>query len=345
MKLRSIYSHFLFYTLFGVLFCVPSAPLHAQIMNVVPNTVDISVSPQYPGPNTRASVDIKNYSTDLDRATITWYLNNKQMQKAIGLTHFEFRTGALGTTSSIDIVINTIGGQVIRKNVTIRPSEVDLVWETSGYTPPFYKGKSGYVNQGFVTVVAIPNMVGVNGKKLNAKNLVYKWSVDGEVQGSDSGYGKDSYSFRGTIIPKATEISVEVSSLTDGTRAVASIELDPERPNLLIYQDDPIYGVLYNKAILDTFSLTNDEATFVTIPYFFSGKTPGVANLDYVWSMNGADIGGAAKKNKVTLRRSGQVEAGTAQVSVIVENSREILQGAGYDFSISFENKATATEF
>jgi hypothetical protein len=345
MKLRSIYSHFLSSLLLGVLFYTPNTPLHAQLMNVVPNAVDVSVAPQYPGPNTRASIDIKNYSTDLDRATITWSLNGKQVQRAIGLTRFEFSTGALGTASSIDIVINTVSGKVIRKNVTIRPSEVDLVWETSGYTPPFYKGKAGYVNQGFVTLVAIPNMVGTNGKKLNAKNLVYKWSVDGEVQGSDSGYGKDSYSFRGTIVPKATEVSVEVSSLTDGTRAIASIELDPERPSLLIYQDDPIYGVLYNKAILDTFSMINDEATFVTVPYFFSGKTPGVANLDYIWSMNGADIGGAAKKNKVTLRRSGQVEAGSAQVSVTVENSREILQGAGYDFSISFEDKARDTTF
>ncbi|TAK57463.1 hypothetical protein EPO17_01945 [Patescibacteria group bacterium] len=314
-------------------------------MNVIPNNVDIELAPQHPGPNTRVSVDIKNYSIDLDRSTITWYLNNKQMQKAVGLTHFEFRTGALGTTSSIDIVIATLSGKVVRKNILVRPGEVDLVWETSGYVPPFYKGKASYVNQGFVTVVAIPNMVGTNGKKLSAKNLVYKWSVDGEVQGSDSGYGKDSYTFRGSIVPKATEISVEASSLADGTRATESIELDPERPQLLIYQDDPLYGVLYNKAILDTFPLTTDEATFVTIPYFFSGKTPTVANLDYVWSMNGTDIGGAAKKNRVTLRRSSEADAGSAQVSVAVENSREILQSTEYDFSISFDRKAKEITF
>jgi hypothetical protein len=226
----------------GFLFCTPHAFVHAQLMTAIPDALEIEVSPNRPGPNTLVSVTVKNYSTDLDRATITWFLNGKQMQKAIGLTRFEFRTGALGTPSSIDIVINTTSGRVIRKNIPIRPGEVDLVWETSGYTPPFYKGKSSYVNQGFVTVVAIPNMLGVNGKKLSAKNLVYKWTMDGVVQGSDSGYGKDSFSFLGTLLPKATEISVEVSSMADGTRATADIELDPERPFILVYQDDPIYG-------------------------------------------------------------------------------------------------------
>ena len=314
-------------------------------MNVIPDALDVTISPQNPGTNTRVSIDIRNYSTDLDRATITWSLNGKQMQRGIGLTRFEFRTGTLGTPSSIDILVNTISGKTIRKNVTIRPSELDLVWETSGYTPPFYKGRARYVNQGFVTVVAIPNMVGKNGKKLNPKNLVYKWSVDGEVQGSDSGYGKDSYSFRGSIVPKSTEISVEASSLSDGTQASARIELDPERPEILLYKDDPIYGMLYNKALLGDFTLTDDEATFVAVPYFFSGKTPLVSHLSYAWSMNGADISGVAKKNKVTLRKNDQTEAGNAQVSVTTENSREILQSAGYDFLISFEAKAREIAF
>jgi hypothetical protein len=61
--------------------------------------------------------------------------------------------------------------------------------------------------------------------------------------------------------------------------------------------------------------------------------------------MNGADISGVAKKNRVTLRRSSQTEAGSAQVSVGIENSRSILQSAGYDFSISFEDMARDTTF
>ncbi len=334
-----------FALLAGVLFCTPLTPLHAQLMTAIPDALEIEVSPSRPGPNTLVSVTVKNYSTDLDRATIAWFLNGKQMQKAIGLNRFEFRTGSLGTPSSIDIVIVTVSGRTIRKNIPIRPGEVDLVWETSGYTPPFYKGRSPYVNQGFVTVVAIPNLLGVNGKKLSAKNLVYKWSMDGVVQGSDSGYGKDSFSFLGTLLPKATEISVEVSSMADGTRASADLELDPERPSILVYQDDPIYGVLYNKALLDTFTLSNDEATFVAVPYYFSGKTPAVTHLDYLWSMNGADISGVAKKNRVTLRRSGQAEAGSVGVSVGIENSRNILQNAGYDFSISFDAKSKEVAF
>ncbi len=345
MKSRSVYSYFLLFLLSGVLLCTPHTLVHAQLMNIIPDTLDVSISPENPGTNTRTNIDIRNYSTDLDRATITWSLNGKQVQKAIGLTHFEFRTGALGTPSSIDILINTISGKTIRKNITLRPSEIDLVWETSGYTPPFYKGHPRYVNQSFVTVVAIPNMVGKNGQKLNPKNLVYKWSVDGEVQGSDSGYGKNSYSFRGSIVPKSTEISVEASSLRDGTLASARIELDPERPEILIYKDDPIYGVLYNRALLSNFTLSDDEATFVSVPYFFSGKTPLVSHLEYAWSMNGADISGVAKRNKVTLRRSGQNEAGNAQVSVTTENSREILQSAGYDFLVSFEAKAREITF
>lgn len=345
MKSRSVYSYFLLFILSGVLLCTPHILVHAQLMNVIPDALDISLAPQNPGPNTRVSIDIKNYSTDLDRATITWSLNGKQMQKAIGLTRFEFQTGALGTPSSIDIIVTTSAGKTIRKNITIRPSEIDLVWETSGYTPPFYKGRSRYVNQGFVTIVAIPNMVGKNGQKLNPKNLVYKWSVDGEVQGSDSGYGKSSYSFRGSIVPNSTEISVEASSLSDGTQAKASLELDPERPEIIIYKDDPIYGVLYNKALLGNFTMTEDEATFVSVPYFFSGKTPLVPHLEYAWSMNGADISGVAKKNKVTLRRSGQNEAGNAQVNVTAENSREILQSASYDFLVSFEAKAREITF
>ncbi len=345
MKLRSVYFNLFCLVVFSVFSLASFSHTHAQITNDIPSAIEVDIAPQNPGPNTETSITIKNYSTDLDRATITWSLNNKQLQKAVGSTHFEFRTGPLGTPSVVTVVINTVSGRTIRKNITLRPSEVDLVWETSGYTPPFYRGKSIYVNQGFVTVVAIPNMVGINGKKLNSKNLVYKWSVDGEIKGSDSGYGKDSFVFQGGIVPQPTTISVEASSLTDGTRASASIELDPERPELLLYQDDPLYGIFYNRALLETFRLTDDEVTFLALPYFFSGKTPTVSSLSYVWSMNGTDLGDTAKKNRVTLRRSGQTESGSATISIGLENSRDILQGARHDLSISFEAKGKEVKF
>ncbi len=285
---------------------------------------DISVEtiPENPEPYQDVTIKISSYATDLNKAKIDWQNNSKLILSGIGKTSYSFK--ALGPNSALifNIAITPEGSiNKINKQVAIKPSEIDLLWEAvDGYTPLFYKGKSFVSAEGIVKVVGIPN---TNTIKSGKGSMSYSWkSKDSNVAGA-SGYNKDSYVFKNNELNSQEEITVTASSVDGQYDATKKIIIPIISPKIIFYKKSPADGILYNKALIDDTFVEENEITVVAEPYFLALKNKENA-FTYNWKINGEGITTPTKKTELTIRPSAR--GGYATISIVMEDLKSFFQ-------------------
>jgi hypothetical protein len=267
-----------------------SAPLaFAQQSQILDSFYDLQFIPVNPRPNENAVAEIVTYSTDINAADISWFINGKLQKNGVGEKKFSFRVGSAGTAITVSVVIKTQEGNVITKSTTLNPAGVEIFWQAKTHTPPFYKGKALFTSDSTATIVALPHFVGANGKEISAKNLIYKWKVGTKVQLDDSGYGKSSFELKPLSPLGMNHISVEVNSIDQTIFAEGKLDLEPTLPEVVIYPESPLYGTMFDHALKKDYTFTGNDLQVSMVPYFFSA-TPGNNNLSTTWKINGEDL-------------------------------------------------------
>ncbi len=302
--------------------------------------VEISSSPETPSPGETTEISLESYSTDLNAASIVWLVEGKNYVKGIGKKSIEIAAPLLGKSYSVTALISTVEGKEIKKTIVIKSGSVDLVWESEGYIPPLYKGKATFAYQNTVTFSAIPHLAGTNGVEIDPRTLLYKWTVNEKVIQDQSGYGKQRLTFQEDL-PKPLEVLVEVSTTNGSQKGSATLTLNPGQPSVSFYEEDPLYGVLYNKAIVNKVRLANQEVSIRAVPYSFTFSK--AAPLTFNWTINKLERGDLSKNESVTLRTKGNTE-GTSDIDLEIRNSENILQSAKNSVSILFSKRQTQTE-
>ncbi len=305
--------------------------------------VNVTTKPSVPGPNQFVTATIESFAMDLDRATISWYSNGKLAQEAVGKKTFTFKTGSPGSLSNILVLIQIEGKPPVQKTLNIRPATVDLVAEAQSYTPPFYKGKALYSYQGTVKVVALPNFVTENGGTINPKTLIYNWRVDNNPATNASGYGKSYILFNGGIPLKPAVVSVEVTSMDQIYSAEGRITLTPTQPGIVLYEDTPLMGTLYSRALSRSITLQDEEIKLVAVPYFIGTVGQEATGVKYTWRLDGKAVPAGEGKNSLSFRQE-KGATGSANVSIQISNPAKIFQYAEANMNLSFGNN-TATGF
>jgi len=287
--------------------------------------IDASVSPQYPGPNETVTIKLQNYSEDVSSIRFNWSLDGVSKLSGPGENIFSFTTGPDGSRHRIYVSLN---GSLVSTSKTFDfgIGSVDLIPEPFSYTHPFYEGKSFPSYDSDVSVVAIPNISGVS-----RDNLHYTWKQDGVVLGSVSGVGRSSLLVPSSYLIKTKNIEVLVGESANSVVAKGNVSITPQEGQVLIYEDSPLYGVLYNQAIREL-NLPEKELSIVAEPYFFSsvGSYP---ILEFVWKMNNSLISNPG--NTLTLRNEDN-STGTSEVSVEAKNSLSILESARTSSLLNF---------
>jgi hypothetical protein len=322
-----------------------SSVAHAQFSQFA-TEINLELSPENPGANQQVSAVASSYATNLDAATLTWKVNGKTIQSGKGMKKFSFITGATNTTTTLNLIVNTAEGETIEKSYAIKPVNVDLIWQASGYTPPFYKGKTLFSHQDRIQFIAIPHIIAANGQEISPKNLIYKWTRNGTIAGDFSGYGRDTYTVVSSIISRPLDVSVEVTSPGGEAVGFAEVIANQIEPSVLLYERSPLYGIQFQKALVGQLDLTDSkEIQVVAAPYFFG--IPNLANGDvsYTWSINGAQIDSDTTATTRVFRQKEGV-TGVSYISLSVENASKILQFASGGFSLKFDKpKADQTSF
>jgi len=297
--------------------------------------ITLSLTPKYPAPNQNVSATLVSQAIDLDKVLISWSLNGETLLGGIGKKDFQFNVGSLGTTVNLSVSIDTTEGTSLQKNISIRPTETDMLWEApETYVPPFYKGKALPSSQSKIKVVALPSFVS-SGEKIKEGNLSYIWKKDGKSQLAYSGWGKNQFIFRPSYLDPKTEIFVQVSDILGNLNSSGWIVLKTGNPKIVFYRRDPSFGTDWSQALTDGYSINPKGETVVAEPYFFSETEIDSPNLSFSWFLNGQKIETPNPKNILSMRLE-EDGSGTARIKTTIENVKALFQEASKEIMISF---------
>jgi len=307
--------------------------------------ISVSLSVANPQPNQPFNISVRSFSSNLNKASIYWYENNELKSSGVGDLSQSYVAPGIGKSLIIGLRIETIEGNLIVKEYEISPALVDLIYETQTYTPPFYKGKAIYTHQSTATIYALPSII-EDGIKKNPSSLIYTWEVNGSVQQDSSGRGRDVFLYEGRILSQSTLITITVESDTSNQVAINDIFLEPADAEVLLVQEHPLYGMISNNNI----ETDSDYVVIHAIPLFSSIFSKESSSLDYVWSLNGVELGeennssiisfqsteGNEGEASLALRIDNKLnflQSTSGSTSVLMKKAQELIQGSSGDFS------------
>ncbi len=293
---------------------------HAQFFQS--SDISLSINPASPGPNTDTVATITSFSTDINRATISWFLNGKFVSGGLGKNTYSFKTGAVGASTKVSASIITAEANTADKSITITPGELDVLWQaTDAHTPPFYRGKALPLNESSIRFVAVPNLRSTNGSIIKGSDLVYSWQKNLKPDASASGFGKNYFDVYASYLDEEERVDVSASSVSNHTGGSGNTSIHLSTPKIIFYKKIPLLGADYNNAIGgDGLLVDTKEVTVVAEPYFINPKNIDSTRLSYNWYSGREQVSTPAKKNELLMSfpnsKSGQV----ATISLSITN-------------------------
>lgn len=205
--------------------------------------------------------------------------------------------------------------------------EIDLLWQGETYTPPFYRGRALWSNQSRITIVAIPHDLG------NPGALNYKWTKNGTVLGNINGVGKNSLSFVDSVLSRPQTIEVEIVASDKTVLAKNSVYLVPRAPTLAVYENNPLYGFMFNREV-SGYEMQSKEVVLAAFPFFFSASNRSDFSIQYNWISN---TGGKNTQSSVTYRAPDE-GSGSSQITLRVKSVENLMQSASKSLLIKFND-------
>jgi hypothetical protein len=254
-------------------------------------SIQTIVIPNDPKPESTISIQLSSSLIDLGSADITWKVDNKFLQSGKDLRVAKIKLGKAGSVTVISISISTKDYGVVTKELRFSPGGVRLIYEAETYTPPFYKGKALPTQQSVISLLAVTNFKTPRGVTIQPKDLIFTWKKNGEVDGANSGRGKDTYRYNNGALPTdAPLIEVVVSAPEYGAEGSDSIVVESVEPEIIFYEENPLLGTILNKALVDQLNFSKSEMTLLAYPYYFSAQKKEATQLSYKFSINGNSV-------------------------------------------------------
>ncbi len=312
----------------------------AEAQFTVGSSATVTASPELPRPGDTVTLEATSLRSDINKAYFTWTVNGKTIDKGIGKKIFRFQNGKTGTTKA-GVFITMEDGEEVSKDFTFSSASVDLIVKADTLVPPFYKGRAFPTYQGDTTVIALPTLFDATGAYLDPNKLIYKWEKDGYI--IDSGYGKASIKVEGLMIERPSAIKVTVSSFNDQVHAVGETTISKTSPQIIFYENSPLYGILFNHALSGGATIKNQEVSITAYPYYFSANGSTDSSLTYDWSMNGNKLSENAKTGTVTFKTP--ATTGQTNLSLRVTNILRELQFSDASLIVNYNQKDNAPTF
>ena len=334
--------------LLAILVISYSSATYAQGIPGAVGGLELSASTNNPAPGQVVTVTAKSYGADISGATISWKVNGKTVQTGAGSVALQIQAPALGKSEEIGATATLANGTVLQNTITISSGSVDMIIEASGYVPPLFLGKLSPSYQNTVSVVAVPHIANASGVEYDPSTLIYLWKKNGQVLQDQSGYGKQSLTVDGDVVPRPYSVSVSVSSRDGAAQAQGTTEVTLQAPTISFYVSDPLYGTLFNQAVNGTVRIgAQKESSVLAVPFGFDRPSDGLGGLSLDWQVNSQSRPELSSSDSVVLRAPGEA-AGSSQIGLQIRNSKSILQGADAGFTVMFYTNAaqsTATTF
>ncbi len=304
-------------------------PANAQI-NLPPTTgpLLLRISPSNPEPGSLVRITLSSLTYDLSQSDIAWYADDRLVAQGPGLITTDVTLGASGTATHVVTHVTENDTNIGSAEVYLNPAEIDLLWESDSYTPPLYKGKKLASPGSTIHAEAYARLRDVDGNLIQPKDLIYAWRRNDTPVKSASGRGKFQAAFPAPLLFDTDTISVEAVSQDGIARAESSARIPSVDPFVLLYQDHPLFGILFNAGLGRSTTLPDVEAAFAAIPYF----APKISNPDdrvlvYEWRVNGVVIpADPASPHRLTI--NAENSSGLARIELLVSHLADIFMSA-----------------
>lgn len=312
------------------------APVYAQLgIGSIGTNLSIDLSPAYPQPGDTVRLTLQSTSADLVHSTIVWRVNGSIVAQGEGTDSTTVIAGGLGKETDIEVEAVTSDGTSASAQATIIPTEVDLLFGSDSYVAPFYAGRALPSAGTNIILQAVTRFKEPGGSIVTNSDIVYTWRNNGEVLGSLSGRGRSTAIIPVLHLYGANAVSVEAHS-SDGVLAgAATLSIPSVVPHLTLYQDHPLYGIMYNSALGPSSFISESEMTFAAAPFFAQARSANDPRLSYAWSVNGSDVAPApSAPSEITI--NADRSSGLALVGLELTSSSNFYLDAKDSWNVTF---------
>ncbi len=302
------------------MFLSTGTPARAQSIGIDQSPTNYIISPETPGPNQLVYIEAQAVGSFIGSANITWKQDGKTVLSGVGATKFTFTTGGVGSNTTIHVTIQSPTNGTFTRDFFFAPSQVNLVWEADTSAPAFFAGKPFYSAGSQVRVTAFPVVVAGPGGITSADKLSYQWTQNDQLDTTQSGLGRQTFTITGRQVQTSEDVSVDVylGQLKVGH---SEIVIPAHAPQIVLYARDPLLGIILSSGLSGTASLAGKEVTLQAEPYFFENSSLQNGNIAYSWTLNGQETTGPnSAAGSLTLRQTG-TGAGGATVGVSMQNT------------------------
>ncbi len=308
-----------------------------------PIGIAIKVSPPYPRPGDTVTAEVQTSAVDSSTALVTWKVNGVVIKESSGGTSCSFTAGKLGEVMRITVLLRDTKGTAIEATNVLQVADVALVWEAKSYTPPFFGGRARYAPGTPMTILALPSVMGPKGVLLDPTTLMYAWYMNKSFTPDVAGKGLQSVTLTNNVPFGEFDIFLEVKDDTGTIRTTKRLVVDTAEPQLVLYEDDPLTGVSYHRALGDAYRIRAAEATLIAEPYYLSALSRSDPALTYAWQVGDQDF---TTIGSLVLRPEGK-GAGSAEVSLLIQHTNIWQQRVSAGTTVSFDTAAVqpATSF
>jgi hypothetical protein len=314
-----------------LLFLVPSSGARAILISPPNLITEVRSFPEFPRPGDAVTLTASVVG-DSGIYDYVWLADDVTIAEGAGLTKATVKAGVAGSITYINLtIVDARGTTQGSRDFILRPAEVDLVWEAKSYVPPLYQGRPLPNQDSRVSVQAIPHLIATNGTPLRAAQLSYLWSVNGKPA-SGSGYGQSSVTVQPPYFDEPFTVSVRAQTVDGLFAGENSVIIAPVKPLIVIYEDRPLGGPVFNGGVRSATGLSGDEVTYRAYPVYVQDP----AALTYRWTLNRTPIERTTDPRATTFRKTNDT-TGSFVVGFDFSNPRRVFENAARSFTVAIQ--------
>lgn len=265
------------------------------------NAVRILATPETPKAGDTIHLKAESPLFDLAKSSLTWRIDGQVVAQGTGISETDYTVSSSATSIEVSLSVDDPAWGSASSVLTITPLELDIIFDAPTYVPPFYRGRALPSGGGNIRLQAIARFPGSRGP-LSENTITYTWRRNNRILTSASGLGKSSITVEAPTPGDTDTFSVRASANDDTLSATASVTIPSSEPVLMLYEDQPLFGILFHSAIPKEIPARGD-ITVAAIPYFATSQRLDDPSLKYAWRINEQNAtASSTKKNEITLR-------------------------------------------
>lgn len=275
---------------------------------------------------------------DLDLETITWSVNGTEVKTGRGAQSITVSVPEKKMVR-VSVLVTRVDEVLGAADMYVGPSSVNILWESTGYTHPFYRGRALVAPHNTLKAEARAQLFATDGTLVPKSDVEYEWSVNNRVIGSHSGKGKSVLLYPTDDFSSVNTLAVRVSSPIAASYAQTQVRVPMVRTYPVLYQVHPLSGVDFQNAITESATVLDSEATFALVPYFAPTRILDNRDVRVSWSINGLPLA-PDTIDDFLITTVAPTEDTRARLRAVISYVKELTNGVERAWDLSFSQNS-----